>query len=146
MTVAEIILVLYWGVIVVTWASVVIGAVALIIRGISVGSAWLLASIILTLVNIGFIWRARRNWRRSLARPVPDRGLNGWLWQQSGWRLALLFGALYLLATIGAVRLGVTVHKRPLPDLALVLLATYAVVLAVGQAAGWCVRRQRQEG
>lgn len=146
MTAAEIILVLYWGVIAVMWALVVIGVVALIIRVIPAGGAWLLALIILGSVITGFAWRARRTWRRSLARPIPDRGLRGWLWRQPGWRLALLFGAFYLLATIGGVQLGILVHMRPLPGPGLVLLAACAAFLAVGQAAGWCVRRQRQTG
>ena len=143
MTPAEIVLVLYWGLIGVTWAYVVIG-MASAIRDSGWG-AELIALLILGSASVGFVWWARRSWRRMQARPIPDRGLNGWLWRQPGWLLTLLFGALYYLPTVGVIALSVYQRDRS-PGFWLVLLMTCPAVLAVGQAAGRCVIRQRQVG
>ena len=146
MTIAEIILVLYWGVVAAIWVFLAIDVPAVTIRTTGEG-AGLLVLIIVGAAGIGFIWRARSSWRRSLARPIPDRGISGWLWHQSGWLLTLLFGLLFYLATIGGIQLGDLVYNHgPLPGFGLALLATFPAFLAIGQAARWCVRRERQLG
>jgi hypothetical protein len=145
MTAAEIILVLYWGLIGVTWVYVVIGMASAIRNSGSGAGAELVALVIVGLASVGFVWRARSSWRRMQARPIPDHGLNGWLWRQPGWLLALLFGALYYLPTVGVIALSV--YQRDIsPGFWLVLLITCPAVLAVGQAAGRCVTRQHQLG
>jgi hypothetical protein len=146
MTTAEIALVLYWGVLGAIWVFLMIDVVTVTIRTTGVGSC-LLVLIILGSASIGFIWRARSSWRRSLARPIPDRGPSGWLWRQPGSLLALLFGMLFYLATIGGIQLGDLVYNHgSLQGFGLVLLATFPALLAIGQAARWCIRRERQLG
>jgi hypothetical protein len=79
--------------------------------------------------------------------PIPVRGPSGWLWRQPGWLLALLFGMLFYLATIGGIQLGDLVYNHgSLQGSGLVLLATFPALLAIGQAARWSVRRERQLG
>jgi len=144
MTAAEIILRLYWLVMTAVWAFLVVDVIALVIRMTPGVRASLLVLIILTFVSIIFIWAVRSGWRRSLARPIPDHGIRGWFWRQPGWRLLMLFAACYLLPVI-VIQLDVIARYRwPLSESAMALLASCAVFLAAGQAAGWCVRRQRQ--
>jgi len=147
MTAAEIIVVLYWGLMAVTWAFVVIGIVTTIHDSGSGLGADLIALTILGSASVGFVWRARSSWRRMQDRPIPDRGLNGWMWRQPGWHMALLFGAFYYLPTIGVIALTHIVYNRNAsPGFWLVILIAGPAVLAVGQAAGRCVTRQRQIG
>lgn len=133
MSTAEIVLVLYWGVVAAIWVFLMIDVVAVTIRTTGVG-ACLIVLIILGSASIGVTWRARSSWRRSLARPIPDCGPSGLLWRQPGWLLALLFGILFCLATIGGIQLGDLVYNHgSLGGFGLVLLATFPALLAIGR-------------
>jgi hypothetical protein len=158
-TAAELILPIYSVMLVAVWAVVVLGAVGSVIEiGGRREGAWLVGAVILALAGlagIGFLLRALSSWRRALARPIPDHGLKGWLWRQPGWRLALIIWAFQLTA-VGLVVAGFArfthgglaafTHSRA-PQFLAVSLAVVVIgmaVTAVGQAAEWCVIRQRQ--
>jgi hypothetical protein len=144
MTTAEIIVALYRSVVAAIWVFLAFDVVAATVRAAG-GGACVLILIILGAAGIASTWRARSGWRRWLARPIPDRGLSGRLWHQPGWLLALLFGMLFYLATIGGITLGDLVYSHgPLPGIGLVLLTTFPAFLGTGQAARWCVRRECQ--
>ena len=159
-TAAELMLLLYSVMLVTVWAVVVLGVVGSVIEiGGRREGAWLVGAVILALAGlggIGFFLRARSSWRRALARPIPDHGLKGWLWRQPGWQLALIIWAFQLTA-VGLVVAGFApfihsgglaafTHSRA-PQFLAVSLAVVVIgmaVTAVGQAAAWCVIRQRQ--
>ena len=65
---------------------------------------------------------------------------------RDGGDVGVHIGVFYYLATIGAIEVGDRVkhHHGALGVFWLVLFATYPAVLAAGQAARWCIRRQRQ--
>jgi hypothetical protein len=126
------------------WAVVVFGVVVSVILALA------------GLAGVGFLVRARSNWRRALARPIPDHGLNGWLWRQPGWRLALIIWAFQVTAAgLIVVGLAYFMHSRGLaasthgrapqfPAASMAVVVIGMAVTAVGQAAAWCVIRRRQ--
>jgi len=152
-TAAELILLLYRSMVAVIWAAVVLAVVASIIElGGHREGQWLDGAVIFALAalaTIGVFRRGRANWRRALVRPIPDRGLKAWLWRQPGWRLALIVWAFELTAVGLAVLGGLAAFagNRELTPFLAVSLAVMVIgtaFTAVGQAAAWCVIRQRQ--
>ena len=145
-------LLLYSVMLVTVWAVVVLGVVGSVIEiGGRREGAWLVGAVILALAGlagIGFFLRARSSWRRALARPIPDRGLKAWLWRQPGWRLALIIWACQLAAVavvvVGLAALTHIVVLSPFLAVSLAALVIGMAVTAAGQAAAWCVIRQRQ--
>jgi len=88
--------------------------VALSYRAADPGSTWMTRTILLALAalfTVTFVLLIRRSWRRALARPIPDRGVNGWLVRQPWWRLALMFWVPYGSASLGSV-IGVSSHTH----------------------------------
>ena len=159
-TLAELILLLYRAMLLAIWVVAVLGVLVSIIEiGGGREGWWLDDGVILAvagLASIGFFVRARSNWRRALARPIPDHGLKAWLWRQPGWRLALIIWAFQLTAAgLVVAGLAALTDSRGLaaftqsraPQFLAVSLALVVIGMAftaAGQAAAWCVIRQRQ--
>jgi len=59
-----------------------VGRVVIVLRAAGV-IALAVAAVVL---GVRAVWRG---WRRAWTRPWPDRGVNGWLLRQPGWRAAL---------------------------------------------------------
>jgi predicted small integral membrane protein len=87
--------------------SLILLDVALSYRGGDGSPVWVARVVFLVvaaLATLVVVFAVRRGWRRARARPLPDRGLNGWLVRQPGWRLAfavwipygaVIFGTLF---------------------------------------------------
>jgi hypothetical protein len=143
---AERIWVVYRAIYLVLWCALVV-TVVLAYQGADSSSTWLARAVMLgvaSLVTVGFIPLARHQLRRAVARPIPQRGVNGWLARQPGWRLALLYWALYLVV-MGSVWIGVStqMHRSP-PWESIAVVLVLLPFGAVGQAAQNRVRFQRQ--
>ena len=77
----------------------------------------------------------RRRIRTLAARPLPERGVNGWLARQPGWRLALLYWVCYAVTADGAV-IGVSLDLHAsLPVIPVVGVLYTSAIPAVAQAA-----------
>lgn len=118
-----------------------ITAVALTYRTVGGGSPWPVRWVILGVGAavaggaIGLAALLRRRIRTLAARPLPEQGVNRWLAQQPGWRLALLYWVCYAVATGGGtVGAALYLHRGSLVTALLGALYISAIP-ALGQAA-----------
>ena len=120
-------------------------------RGGSTTSTWvarLVMAFLVGIVTAAVIMLGRYKWLRVIARPFPQRGLNGWMARQSGWALALCCLVVFGGADVSAILVVSHAERRGLPaPLVVQLLATSAVsaaVIALMMRVIW--RRQAENG
>ncbi len=104
-------------------------------RGGSTTSTWvarLVMALLVGIVTAAVIMLGRYRWLRVIARPFPQRGLNGWMARQSGWALALCCGVVFGSAGVSAAFVVSHAERHGLPAALVVqLLATSAASAAV---------------
>jgi hypothetical protein len=69
------------------WSFILLD-IALSYRGGDGSSTWVTRVVFLVvaaLATVVVVFAVRRGWRRAGLRPLPDRGMNGWLVRQPGW-------------------------------------------------------------
>lgn len=145
-TAAERVLMLYWTVVIVVWCGFT-AAVALGCQNADGSAPWAVRGVIVTvgvLAAASVALLTRLALRRAAARPMPQRGVNGWLVRQPGWRLALIYW-LGWVAGLGGVLLGTSsrVHHSP-PAFAWPLVIVVGAFSAMGSAAVLRVICQRR--
>jgi hypothetical protein len=145
-TAAERVWMLYLTAIIVAWCGFTV-AVALGYQSADGSSPWAVRGVIVTvgvLVAASVALLTRLGLRRAAARPMPQRGVNGWLVRLPGWRLALIYW-LGWVAGVGGALLGVSsrMHHSP-PAFVWPLLIVGGAFSATGSAAQLRVICQRR--
>ena len=128
---------LYGTVLIVVWCGFTV-AVALGYQNADGSAPWTVRGVIVAvgvLVAASVALLTRLALRRAVARPMPQRGVNGWLVRQPGWRLALIYW-LGSVAGFGGVLLSISsrMHHSP-PAFVWPLLIVGWAFAAVGNAA-----------
>jgi hypothetical protein len=133
------------------WSFLLLG-VALGYRGGDSSSTWLARAVFLVVAapaTVVGVLAVRRGWRRAVSRPLPDRGVNGWLARQPGWRLSLVLWVPYGAAILGTV-FGMSMYQHRNPSggslaAGLASSAMVAVVLAAIQRMRWRLQAERSQ-
>jgi|CZLB01.1.fsa_nt_gi hypothetical protein len=121
------------------WSFILLD-IALSYRGGDGSSTWVTRVVFLVvaaLATLVVVFAVRRGWRRARARPLPDRGIDGWLVRQPGWRLALAVWVPYGAVVFGTL-FGMSMYQhRDLSGATLAAGLASSAITAVGTAAMW---------
>ena len=118
------------------WCGLVLDVV-LAYRGGSTASTWSARLVMLFLAGVvtaAVVMLGRRNWLRAIARPLPERGLNGWMARWPGWVLALFYWVVFGGAGVGVIVWVGHAEGHGLPAAAAVSLFVTWAILAAGIA------------
>ena len=114
---AERVLMLLWAALTGGWGAFVLWVV-LSYRASTATSTWLVRSIMLALAAAGTVavlTLFRHSWRRAVARPLPGGPVNGWIVQQPGWKLAVLYWGILGLPELAVTLWASRTHHHALP-------------------------------
>jgi hypothetical protein len=128
------------------WSFILLD-IALSYRGGDGSSTWVTRVVFLVvaaLATLVVVFAVRRGWRRAGLRPLPDRGMNGWLVRQPGWRLALAVWIPYGAVIFGTL-FGMSMYQhRDLSGATLAAGLASSAIAAVVLAAMWRLIWRRQ--
>ena len=115
------------------------------------GSSWSGRAVSLVLaagVTLILVLSAQRGFRRAANRPLPEKGLNGWLARQPGWRAAVTTGSLYFVLMTSVLLINHAATRFPPPTVADLVTTLSGVAIfagGLGTFQALVIQRQREQ-
>jgi hypothetical protein len=104
--------------------------------------------VLATGVTLILVLCARWGFRRAANRPLPAKGLNGWLARQACWAAAVITGSLNFVLMTSVLLINHAASRFPpptVPDLVITLSGAAIFAGGLGTFQALVIQRQREQ-